>query len=117
MKRIAALSASDSYELMFEKKDSEISELKLNVKALNESGKILRENNAILRSRLFRLKKITKKNINSKINNQRNITTIKNGYRHIYKSKMYALSLWHISPKCYRLFSTSLNLPYFLNLP
>ena len=49
MKRIDPLSASDSYVLMVEKKDAEISELKLNVKALNESAKTLRKNNAILK--------------------------------------------------------------------
>ena len=34
----------------------------------------------------------------------------------MYKSKMYALSLWHIIPKCYRLYSTSLNLPYISSI-
>ena len=36
-----SLSANDSYELMLEKKDAEIFELKWNVKALNEAAKTL----------------------------------------------------------------------------
>ena len=39
VKSICPLFAGDSYELMLEKKDAEITELKLNIKALNESAK------------------------------------------------------------------------------
>ena len=68
----------------------------------------LKQNIRILNSKCYRLKnkKVTTNNKKIVCKNE-----IKNGLRHTHSIKMFALSLWNASPKCYNLLYKLYSLP------
>ena len=101
-----------------------IERLKKTVSAQKITIESLRNTNRNLHSRIFRLKSkltTTKKrptevqlqgSINKKefLIRQMKSERVK-GYRYNHNEKMFSLSLWHSSPRCYRLLRTTFSLP------
>ena len=107
-------------------KDKEILKLKSRIRYQSQQICHLRKSISKLHSKVFRLKRKckgnSKLNVSPKSNNlsinaknfmQRQLyqNNKSQGNRYNSKEKMFAMSLWNASPKCYRLLKTTFSLP------
>ena len=105
--------------------------MKIKINKLSDKVKSLKRINRQYYSKIYRYNIVNTKNNLSKVtpimnspkksNSDSLILKIRkgryaNGYRHTHANKMFALSLWHASPKCYRLLYSYFALPSIITL-